>query len=91
MVRVLDLDGRPDERAQGRVDVEDGEKSLAGCEVGAVEDFGQDLGIESPQVLGDELVLAGEVLVERPLGHLGHRAELVHAGGGDASIAEQLL
>ena len=36
MARVLDLDGRPDERTQGRVDVEDGEESLAGCEVGQV-------------------------------------------------------
>src|SRR4051794_15548673 len=30
MARVLDLDGRPDERAQRRVDLKDGEKSLAG-------------------------------------------------------------
>ena len=73
------------------MDVEDGEESLAGCEVGAVEDLGQDVGIESAQVLGDQLVLAGEVLVERALGHLGHRAELVHAGAVDALIAEQLL
>jgi hypothetical protein len=42
-------------------------------------------------VLGDHLVLAREVLVERALGDLGHRAELVHAGAVDALIAEQLL
>src|SRR5450631_251908 len=30
MARVRDFDGRPDERTQGRVDVEDGEESLAG-------------------------------------------------------------
>jgi len=42
-------------------------------------------------VFGDQLVLAGEVLVERALGHAGHRAELVDAGAGDALIAEQLL
>ncbi len=47
VARVLDLDGRPDERTQRRVDVEDGEESFAGCEVGAVEDLGQDVGIES--------------------------------------------
>ena len=69
MARVLDLDGRPDERTQGRVDVEDGEEALAGREVGAVEHLGQDVGIESAQVLGDQFVLAGEVPVERPLGH----------------------
>ncbi|MEK8226745.1 hypothetical protein NKG05_12560 [Oerskovia sp. M15] len=45
--RVRDLDGRRDERAQGRVDVEGGEESFARCEVGAVEHFGQDLGIET--------------------------------------------
>jgi hypothetical protein len=42
-------------------------------------------------VFGDQLVLAGEVLVKRALGNLGHRAELVHAGAVDALIAEQLL
>jgi hypothetical protein len=42
-------------------------------------------------VFGDQLVLAGEVLIERALGHLGHRAELVHAGAVDALIAEQLV
>src|SRR4051794_8028059 len=47
MARVLDLDGRSDEGAQGRVDVEDGEEPLAGGEVRAVEDLGQDVGIES--------------------------------------------
>src|SRR3954470_171540 len=46
MGRVLDLDGRRDERTQGRVDLEDGEESLTGREVGAVEDLGQDVGIE---------------------------------------------
>ena len=55
MGRVLDLDGRPDERAQGRVDVEDSEQSLAEREVGAVEDLGQDVGIEPAEVLGDQL------------------------------------
>jgi hypothetical protein len=30
VARVLDLDGRRDERAQGRVDVEGGEESFAG-------------------------------------------------------------
>ena len=47
VARVVDLDGRRDERAQGRVDVEGGEESFAGCEVGAVEHLGQDVGIES--------------------------------------------
>ena len=57
-----------------------------------VEHLGQDLGIESPQVLGDQFVLAaGEVLIERALGHLGHRTELVDAGAVDALVAEQLL
>jgi hypothetical protein len=42
-------------------------------------------------VFGDQLILAGEVLVKRALGHLGHRAELVQAGAVDALIAEQLL
>ena len=76
---------------RGAVDVEDGEESFAGREVGAVEHLGQDVGIEPAQVLGDEFVLAGEVLVERALGHLGRRAELVHAGAVDALVAEQLL
>jgi hypothetical protein len=70
---------------------EGGEESFAGCEVGAVEHSGHDVGIESAQVFGDGFVLAGEVLVGRALGHLGHGAELVHAGAVDALIAEQLL
>jgi hypothetical protein len=41
-------------------------------------------------MFGDQLILAREVLVERALGHLSHRAELVHAGAVDALIAEQL-
>ena len=48
VARVVDFDGRCDERAQRRVDVEGGEQSFAGCEVGAVEYLGQDVGIESP-------------------------------------------
>src|SRR3954447_9443915 len=91
MLRVLDLDGGPDERTQGRVDVEDSEEPLAGCEVGAVEDLGQKVGIEPAQVLGDELVLAGEVLVQRALGHLCRCAELVDAGGVDALVEEKAL
>jgi hypothetical protein len=47
VARVVDFDGRCDERAQRRVDVEGGEESFAGCEVGAVEYLGQDVGIES--------------------------------------------
>jgi hypothetical protein len=47
VVRVVDFDGRCDERAQRRVDVEGGEESFAGCEVGAVEHLGHDVGIES--------------------------------------------
>jgi len=47
VARVGDFDGRRDERAQGRVHVERGEESFARCEVGAVEHFGQDVGIES--------------------------------------------
>ena len=47
VARVGDFDGRRDERAQRRVDVEGGEESFAGCEVGAVEHFRQDVGIES--------------------------------------------
>jgi len=73
------------------VQIENGEKPFTGRDVGAVEHLGQDVGIESAQVLGDQVVLAGEVLVERALGHLGHRAELVHPGAVDALIAEQLL
>ena len=44
---VWDFDGRRDERAKRRVNVEGGEESFAGCEVGAVEHFGQEVGIES--------------------------------------------
>ncbi|MDY7556954.1 hypothetical protein RGU41_09445 [Cryobacterium sp. 10C3] len=73
------------------MDVEDGEESLARRQVGAVEDFGQDVGIETAQILGDELVLAVEVLVQRPLGDPGHRTELVNAGAVDALIGKQLL
>ena len=47
VVGVVEFDGRRDERAQGRVDVEGGEEPFAGCEVGAVEHLGQDVGIES--------------------------------------------
>jgi len=47
VARVGDFDGRCDERAQRRVDVEGGEESFARCEVGAVEHLGQDVGIES--------------------------------------------
>src|ERR1700742_1381005 len=72
------------------MDVKDREESFAGREVGAVEHLGQDVGIELAQVLGDQLVLAGEVLVKRALGHLSRRAELVHAGAVDAVVAEQL-
>src|SRR3954468_10688869 len=46
VARVADLDGRCDERAQRRVDVEGGEEPFTGCEVGAVEHLGQDVGIE---------------------------------------------
>ena len=90
---VVEFDGRRDVGAQGRGrgHVEGGDESFAGREVGAVEHSGHDVGIESAQVFGDEFVLAGEVLVGRALGHLGHRTELVHAGAVDALIAEQLL
>ena len=92
VLRVVDFDGRRDEGAQpGRGHLEGGEESFAGREVGAVEHSGHDVGIESAQVFGDELVLAGEVLVGRALRHLGRRAELVHAGAVDALVAEQLL
>jgi hypothetical protein len=46
MARVLDLGGRRDERAERRVDVEGSDQLFAGREVGAVEDLGQDVGIE---------------------------------------------
>jgi hypothetical protein len=90
---VVELDGRCDVGAQGsgRGHLEGGEESFARGEVGAVEHPRHDVGIQSPQVLGDQFVLAREVLVRRALGHLGHRAELVHAGAVDALIAEQLL
>jgi hypothetical protein len=91
VARVGDLDGRRDERAQGRVHVERGQETFAGGEVGAVEHFGEDVGVESAQAFGDQLVFAAEVLVERAFGHLGHRAELVHAGAVDALIAKQSL
>jgi hypothetical protein len=87
---VADLHRRGDERAQRRLDVEGGEEPLARGEVGAVEHLGQDVRVEAAEVFGDQLVLAGEVLIQRALGHPGHRAELVHAGGVDALIAEQL-
>jgi hypothetical protein len=89
----MEFDGRREVGAQGRGRgyLEGSEESFAGCEVGAVEHFGHHVGIESAQVFGDEFVLAGEVLVGRALGHLGHGAELVHAGAVDALIAEQLL
>ena len=48
VARVVEFDGRGDERAQRRVDVERGEESFTGCEVGAVEHLGQDVGIEAP-------------------------------------------
>jgi hypothetical protein len=90
---VVEFDGRRDVGAQGRGrgHLEGGEESFPGCEVGAVEHPGHDVGIEPAQVLGDEFVLVGEVLVGRALGYLGHGAELVHAGAVDALIAEQLL
>ena len=93
MLGVVEFDGRPYVGAQGRGcgHVEGGEESCAGCEVGAFEHARHDVGIESSQVLGNEFVLAGEVLVGGALGHLGHGAELVHAGAVDALIAEQLL
>jgi hypothetical protein len=72
-------------------DVEGGEEPFAGREVGTVEHAGQNGGVEPAQVLGDDFVLAGEALVGRALGHLGRRAELVHAGAVDALFAEQLL
>src|SRR6185437_394463 len=90
---VVEFDGGGDvgARGGGGGDVEGGEKPLAGREVSAVEHAGQDGGVEPAQVLGDELVLAGEVLVGRALGHLGRGAELVHASAVDALLAEQLL
>ncbi|WP_405767735.1 SDR family NAD(P)-dependent oxidoreductase [Streptomyces sp. NBC_01538] len=67
----MELHGGSDVRAQGRVwgDVEGGEEPFAGREVGAVEHAGQNGGVEPAQVLGDEFVLAGEVLVGRALGY----------------------
>jgi hypothetical protein len=47
VARVVDFDRHRDEWAQRRVDVEGGEESFAGCEVGAVEHLGQDVVIES--------------------------------------------
>ena len=47
VARVVELDGRRDERAQGRMNVESGQEPFTGCEVGAVEHLGQDVGIES--------------------------------------------
>jgi hypothetical protein len=98
VLRVADFDGRRDVGAHGRDvlcpgrgDLEGGEEPFAGREVGAVEHPARDVGIEPAQVLGDELVLACEVLVGRALRHLGRRAELVHAGAVDALIAEQPL
>ena len=90
---VVEFDGGSDVGAQGGGggDVEGGEEPFAGREVGAVEHAGQNGGVEPAQVLGDKFVLAGEVLVGRALGHLGRRAELVHAGAVDALLAEQLL
>lgn len=85
------FDGRPDEGTQGRVDLEDGEEALAGDEVGAVEDLGQDIRIEAAEVFGDQLILPGEVLVEGALGDSGDLAELVDTGAVDALIGEQLL
>ena len=90
---VVEFDGGGDVGAQGGGGghVEGGEEPFAGREAGAVEHAGQNGGVEPAQVLGDEFVFAGEVLVGRALGHLGRRAELVHAGAVDALVAEQLL
>jgi hypothetical protein len=41
VVRIVDFDGRRDERTQGCVDLEGGEESFAGREVGAVEHSGR--------------------------------------------------
>src|ERR1039457_2308005 len=64
---VVEFDGGGDVGAQGGGggDVEGGEGPFAGREVGAVEHAGQNGGVEPAQVLGDEFVLAGEVLVGR--------------------------
>jgi len=91
VLRVGDLHGGRDVGAQGCVRLEHGEESVARSEVSAVEHLGEDVGIEPAQALGDQLVLASEVLVERALGHLGHRAELVNASAVDALVAEQLV
>ena len=91
VARVGDFDCGRNEWAKRRVHVERGEESFARWEVGTVEHFGQDVGIESAKAFGDELVLAGEVLVERALRHFGHSADLVDAGVVDALIAEELL
>ncbi len=93
MLRVVELHGGGDVRAQRGAggDVEGGQEPFAGREVGAVEHAGQHGGVEPAQVLRDEFVLAAEVLVGRALGHLGRRAELVHAGAVDALFAEQPL
>ena len=42
------------------------------------------------QVGGDDLVLAGEVLVERPLGHVGRRTQLGDPGRVDPAPVEEL-
>lgn len=98
MLGVGDLHGSVDKGAQGRRVVgerqrvlECREEPFAGSQVGAFEHLGHGVGVEPPQVLGDQLVLAGEVLVRGALGDLGHRAELVHPGVVDALLAEQLL
>ncbi|MFD6195013.1 hypothetical protein [Streptomyces sp. NPDC060275] len=57
VLRVRDLDGRPDERAQRSMDVEDGEEPFARCEIGAVEHPERRVRVESAQVFGDQLVL----------------------------------
>src|SRR6187431_2336944 len=50
--RVVEFDGRRDVGAQGcgRGHIESGEEPFTGCEVGAVEHPGHDVGIESAQI-----------------------------------------
>src|SRR5262249_7302546 len=47
-------------------------------------------GVDAAQVVVDEIVLAGEVLVERALGHVGPLGDPFDAGRVDAVAVEKL-
>lgn len=98
-IRIRELHGRVDERipAQRARALGEGGKQLKqprpGRQVGAGEHrlrWERRITGKAAQVGGDEFVLAGEVLVERPLGDVGGGAQLRDAGGVDAVSVKQV-